>query len=108
MGKHTPGPWVAKFHPHYRDTDWRIKPAHPIRGSTAGFAPLAIVKGDERIYGEAEKEANARLIAAAPELLESAKDALGMLEDMQMTCGCGGSDCKTTKIRAAIAKAEAA
>lgn len=70
MGRHTPGPWLAIPHYGYVETEWRIKPAPPIHGCTAGFAPHAIVRGDKRITTEQEKEANARLIAAAPELLK--------------------------------------
>ena len=65
MSKHTPGPW------HFR-----VDPIHQgqyfIRVQSYGFAPLATVRGDKRSTLK-DSEANARLIAAAPELLEFAE-----------------------------------
>lgn len=62
MNKHTPGPWFA-----VADKGQTI-----IRTSrsSAAFSPLAIVKGDKRDTLK-DQEANARLIAAAPVLLEA-------------------------------------
>ena len=62
MNKHTPGPWFA-----VADKGQTI-----IRTSrsSAAFSPLAIVKGDKRDTLK-DQEANARLIAAAPDLLEA-------------------------------------
>ena len=63
---HTPGPWIA--HPwscSYDDPRWRVIPL----GSSGGAAGLAVVH--PRWYtDEVTVAANARLIAAAPELLE--------------------------------------
>lgn len=55
MSEHTPGPWSAE-------------------PSARGFE---ITAGDRRI-GEAHDEANARLIAAAPELLAALERTLSM------------------------------
>ena len=49
-----------------------------------------------------QQHAAARLIVAAPELLALAKDLL----DAANSCECGEPECKTTKARALIAKAE--
>jgi hypothetical protein len=57
-----------------------IRPEHPAQGSTIGFAPIAKVVGDKRLMRDGEREANARLIAAAPELLEACKLALNAFE----------------------------
>lgn len=50
-------------------------------------------------FGSPECEANARLIAAAPDLLEALKNAVAQLERM-------GSDGLSSGATAAIAKAE--
>jgi hypothetical protein len=72
MSKHTPGPWEAKnVGPHWNNKEidnWII---------TYG-------KDDEQVVDHVYEEADARLIAAAPELLQACKDALATGEhDMQ-------------------------
>lgn len=67
MGKHTPGPWVVE---DSRRFNYQMD-------LTAGPSPLGVIFG--RMDG-AENEANARLIAAAPELLELLVDAVMALE----------------------------
>lgn len=92
----TPGPWT------FNDDDWSVEAGHHI---------ICEMHGDNA-------EANARLIAAAPELLEALK-ALAQLEPMQIR-GVAPSDHKLWQpshghgltlqhvldARAAIAKAE--
>jgi hypothetical protein len=65
MSAHTPGPWEVRK--GYKKTE--VRPCRPTEGYTLGFAPLAVVKADKRTVDQATLEANARLIAAAPELL---------------------------------------
>ncbi len=76
MSKHTPGPWMAV---HLADnhlwtvvTDWtnleHDVPSGEIRNIGAGVANVFGVKG--------ECEANARLIAAAPDLLAALNELL--------------------------------
>lgn len=110
MSKHTPGPWetdrnnvhagqIAVVH-HCLGNDWVEiwSPTWPEVGET--------------------QEANARLIAAAPDLLEAAKDVTAMLElfadELRIKESADGisrqSDDafrKLADLRAAIAKAEA-
>ena len=62
--KHTPGPW--RMSAAIRWDEFDIRDA----GSSGGYAPIAKVKGDKRSTLE-QAAANARLIAAAPELLEA-------------------------------------
>lgn len=80
---HTPGPWaISAEEPHrltiVRPWDQTVRPAlEAVFGDYRG----AIVAHLEYIGGESvptreKAEANARLIAAAPDLLEAAKDAL--------------------------------
>lgn len=86
MSKHTPGPWTFKGRtvrgPHPRDPEGRTRivvNAIWDRGTYVG-----------------EAEANARLIAAAPELLEALEIALD----------CAGDAWWAEKAEAAIAKAK--
>ncbi|WP_143292322.1 hypothetical protein [Burkholderia pseudomallei] len=45
------------------------------------------------------------LFAAAPDLLVVARDFEEALRELDMFCECGEVDCRTTRLRAAIAKA---
>ena len=108
MSKHTPGPWSVREY----SADIQI-----IAGN---FREPALVR---RIVGASndcqtalriEQAANARLIAAAPELLEALRDALAAMEHMGDVMN--GMDIVTdedeahfpafAKARAAITKAE--
>ena len=68
MSVHTPGPWEVRI----ERGKHCIRPADVKQaGHTVGYAPLAKVEGDRRVGSQAE---NARLIAAAPELLDALKE----------------------------------
>jgi hypothetical protein len=74
---HTPGPWRTPYLDSLPDglRAWRVDSAQP-----AGVAVVALCYvGDAEIT--AIQEANARLIAAAPELLECLLMALPFVED---------------------------
>lgn len=98
--KHTPGPWFADN----AGRIWRRPPAdlYENGGDVAGDKPLATV--DKGWYRENEQgypiEANARLIAAAPDLLE-ALQRLVMDGDVRDSAGKGAIN----EALAAIAKA---
>lgn len=66
MFKHTPGPW------HFDDHANRIE-------TTAGRNILDMIPRSEH-FSTKERDANARLIAAAPELLEALEHFLGRME----------------------------
>jgi len=66
--KHTPGPWFAR--PAIRSGEFNVT------AQSGGFAPLAKVKGDKRSTLD-DALHNARLMAAAPDLLAA---LLAMLE----------------------------
>lgn len=90
MSGHTPGPWIF-------DNDWRRWPT--VFGSDG--IKVAIIEKDKTIdsfvYELPERFANARLIAAAPDMLAALKDVVAV------------ADRKTDEFdraRAAIAKAE--
>ena len=104
MSKHTPGPWTVH---HFLDNDG-------VANCPQDCGVYEIEEANETIvghqhdgnHGEAiiEAEANARLIAAAPDLLEACLDALGYTE-----CNCayecvGG--CTHGVLKRAIAKAK--
>lgn len=72
MSKHTPGPWSWDC-PEHR-TFVRDKSRQPI-------AEMALKRTWQ------EMEANARLIAAAPEMLEALKTGLKNLEELQKATG---------------------
>ena len=90
MNKHTPGPWFA-----VADKGQTI-----IRTSrsSAAFSPLAIVKGDKRDTLK-DQEANARLIAAAPDLIDALSEIINDGGKFVMT------NETHRKARAAIARA---
>jgi hypothetical protein len=67
MSKHSPAPWSARGSTAYDANERPI----PIDG---GYQDLAW-------DGDPEAEANARLIAAAPKMLEALKQIAGALED---------------------------
>jgi len=99
MAEHTPGPWTVD----YDDDGVEIRAAGDLMGTI--------------IHGGA-MDANARLIAAAPMLLQAAKALLQRgpvgIESECHWCGregedtehCSNDDCMGPLARAAIAKAE--
>jgi hypothetical protein len=96
---HTPGPWRAIFKAGMRATV--IAPAEDYRICAIGGAAM----------GDDADEANARLIAAAPELLEALKESRDGLADALNNLPADGECAVLIGIRlaavdAAIAKAE--
>lgn len=91
--KHTPGPWAAK--PKGKLGEWHIDSAE------WGIAIVAGGAGHEGFNGRSDE--NARLIAAAPELLEALKAV-----DRAWSSDWSKEDCSDVSllIGAAIAKAE--
>ena len=68
-----------------------------------GYEMKDLIKAAER--SKAEQDAKERLIAAVPELLVVARDFDEALTELGLHCECGQADCRTTRLRAAIAKA---
>ena len=109
MSAHTPGPWAAKMD----FANWNkflIRPStFGQQGRTYGYKPLAVVELDKRMTN-ASAEANARLIAAAPDLLEALHTARSVIV-FQRDVVEGGKNAKSWSgpleaIDAAITKAE--
>jgi len=87
MTKHTPGPWRLNGTLITAQDDMAVKVAS-VHGGAIGAVPAL------------EQEANARLIAAAPELLETAST----IADMLVADG-GEATTRLRALRVAIAKA---
>ena len=100
MRKHTPGPWFADA----SGGIWRRNPRdlYENGGGVAGDRQLATVWKGWVKEGEIgyPLEANARLIAAAPDLLRACQD---LLDRYKFVVGNEGVECYLA--RAAIAKA---
>lgn len=100
MSKHTPGPWMV-------DTNFRGEQFVQAGNTEYGIQPFGSCSCcGEYIHGDnqEEREANARLIAAAPELFEALKVFLEYNDQ-------GGplsfnTDAMWVKARTAVAKAE--
>lgn len=87
--KHTPGPW-----------------SYTSRGDIIGNGcSLALVKSSAAIVSEEQDKANARLIAAAPDLLAELQEMAEVLNS-GIICRIEPDSAKAAKIRAAIAKAK--
>jgi hypothetical protein len=80
--KHTPGPWVAKH-------DFRRHRPHYVESSEAHIADILPCAINEKM--DAEAAANARLIAATPDLLEALRNLLAANDAAQLAL-CGGPD----------------
>jgi hypothetical protein len=103
MSKHTPAPWVLKIRPAEHNDNVTVAEIE-VNGKYRGG--IARLQSAEHIYGIGKDEliANARLIAAAPDMLEALKLCANFIanteSELGMTLPCG------ELARAAIAKAE--
>ncbi len=77
-------------------------------GEDAGRYIITASEGDKEVCGVIYDEADAMLVAAAPELLEACKDIRALLDqEGGFDCICGNSQrCSICCLEAAIAKAE--
>lgn len=88
--KFTPGPWAAVFEPEWNQ--WSIRSANPADLAEAPvYYELASSIGGH-VRGEnfddySEVEANARLVAAAPDLLEALEMLLEETDPMKLNAG---------------------
>ena len=114
MGKHTPGPW--HFHMARNDgavrTFW-VNAEYEIPAGKRQHAVCELYDVFHQGEHQADAEANARLIAAAPELLRSCREALASSELWMDWDNVGGEHegeaeaCASVvqRLKAAIAKA---
>lgn len=103
MSKHTPGPWENE-----RGT---ITAHHGVGGLIQVVAECHVYDSARNCLSGAERDDNAQLIAAAPELLEAAKAAKGRLAfliamEPPASKRCVDMMATDDMLRAAIAKAE--
>lgn len=94
MTQHTPGPWDAEVPPSCMLCTRDIRSDD---GKT-----IALIGYRDYANDVSEDVANARLIAAAPDLLEAACRALDLLENLGVDSGVPGA---ANMLRDAIAKA---
>ena len=97
MNKHTPGPW--SYRRKGSSQEWEIDSGYCPILDHQSWKGLAVIYGcdDDKKNGSIVGDANARLIAAAPELLEA-------LEELLAETWINGAF--ADKARAAIAKAK--
>lgn len=101
-GQHTPGPW--KLHPEHRTQVYNSHADMPdVAYNLSALIADCCTLGDRS--RNAECLANARLIAAAPDLLEACRYALVRLEVIERDKGVHSHE-TIPELRAAIAKAE--
>lgn len=98
MTKHTPGPWTGEYNRNAQvDGDM-----HVIRGIDKSLVAFASGWATDAKH---ETNANARLIAAAPELLDAGKKVLELRDEMNEYDRVLFIDKAIQMLRAAIAKA---
>jgi hypothetical protein len=102
VDKHTPGPWEAEQAHERQDLWWDIEGAMP-KGLTPGRYNIADTMNRHHCVSPDEDRANARLIAAAPELLAACRRLLHFGDDCGDHCS---NSCQWCQLRAAISKAE--
>lgn len=97
--KFTPGPWEAERNSSY----WEVRPHRKWNDDHIPYSIGDVCASEPGNPDGGLQEANARLIAAAPDLLEALED---MLEDFGLNyMDFDAYDAVTSKAKAAIAKA---
>ena len=102
MTQHTPGPWITGSTHYHRRGTGKDRFTEHINVTDPSGNPVARVCGFA-FQTQLPLDANARLIAAAPDLLAACSAARGMLTPKQQRTWPNNY----AKITAAIAKAEA-
>lgn len=90
--EHTPGPWTHEL---------QSGSEYIYEVMAAGYY---VATAHDGAMGKSNAEANARLIAAAPDLLEALQEAAVLIEGVLMIHGTPEADSTGHKVRAAIAK----
>ena len=80
-GQHTPGPWGDGIHHRTRSGGREVAHVHARGRTPPDIVPIAAVPLGVEGYGFEEGCANARLIAAAPDLLSAVEELLAAFSD---------------------------
>lgn len=103
IATHTPGPWTFSEVQTYSGRAFRIGAGEMLQSGKG----CCIIYDDYPVNPpENERKANARLIAAAPEMLSALKDTKDELRDILPNMSDEEFDLRFGRIDAAIAKAE--
>lgn len=110
MSAHTPGPWICEA--GYGNHGLRIDAEHGVAlGHVRAFIPSGEIRSGAEVQMRWEEGfANARLISAAPELLEALEGMLALAEQMNDASDEGGQllDARVDAAIAVIAKVRGA
>jgi hypothetical protein len=98
--KHTPGPWGIDADRGFTPSGYEREPQIVTYASGTGSDEIAKVDPARHTIARAESLANARLLAAAPELLAACEEFVRKVD-----CGEARSKRSYTQMKAAIAKA---
>ena len=106
MSGYTPGPWHLEKAIGTGDVDcgWHVEPEvidFRYRGMVASLSDAEHIKG----ITKAERDANARLIAAAPDLLDALQALVDLADDADNEVDLWNYAAEFDAARAAIAKA---
>lgn len=105
MSKHTPGPWVVNREKYAHITNTMFAGIVADICYVAGEEPLFVCTPTDWIVTADERLPNARLIAAAPDLLEALQDVLAWIDEIGAEAKRRDTE-RLAPARAAIAKAE--
>ena len=98
---HTPGPWTMEFGCVYRVGSREYGP------DGDEMSRIALMDRDNHLTTPTERDANARLIAAAPALLEALQDIIETVECSTVyEVGCNCAICRAGVVIAFAAKKE--
>ncbi len=106
MSKHTPGPWAVHEHGHANGEQW-LSVLHGAWDITHNYAsrPGVVADAAHSAMSDATNLANARLIAAAPDLFYALKMCIQRIERPELS---PGADVVLERSHEAIAKATGA
>ena len=91
--KHTPGPWYYNEYPYDDPKATKFEIIYDDSIGNGIQYPIADIQELDEQYGNAE--ANAKLIAAAPDLLEACQEGYDLITDI---CNAAGNDQPYSKV----------
>lgn len=106
MSKHTPGPWAVRRWSWPTQVEGSIHQVISADSFPTAFVPAWDKPEPGEVEAGDEARANARLIAAAPELLEACKLIVSAFDALKPASAARNEPLQINAARAAIAKAE--